>query len=224
MPSYTGEIIIKTQPLDSYEVSDFLAPVAILSAFIRPGSNSSEAVRRNPHNLPVDPVSTAIAHAMGLDWKEIVATCSSGDDGISLVFQEKESGPHRITLPASHPSRHTHGDEPEHFIRCGNQSISILVDDRIFWQCHREWPKSDGSYTDYVDTGTLDLPKSHVPAAVMTVYNAQVKAGQLTLDQILSWKDASIPKAKVKKIEVSGDYFSFFFNFPKGEGGESTLA
>jgi len=179
-----------------------------------------DVTSKNAHNLPVDPVSIAIAAAMGLNWNEIVCSCAAGDDGISLVFRKDEGGD-RIVLPASHPVNDKVRGREEEFIRCGNQSISILIDEEMHWQCYRGWPDNGGNYTD---KGTLDVPMEYVPASTLAAYENQIEKGTLTLDRILAWKDADIPKAKVLKIEKSDSHVTFYFEFPAGQGGRSRLA
>ena len=179
-----------------------------------------DATAHNAHNLPIDPVSIAIAAAMGLNWNEIVCSCAAGDDGISLVFR-KEEGKDQISLPASHPVNDRTRGRDEQFIRCGNQSISILIDEDTYWQSYRVWPDEGG---DYTDKGTLDVPAEYVPVSTLASYENQIEKGALTLDQILSWKDADIPQAKVLKIEKSDNHVTLYFEFPAGQGGRSRLA
>ena len=224
MPSYCGTLRILVKSTDygdatgrSYEEDFELdAPAEIFDL----DHQREVGDRGNAHNLPVDPVSIAIAAAMGLNWTEIVNNCSSGDDGISIAFINQEGGPNSIVLPTSHPSLDKTKGKNEHIIRCGNQSISILIDQDMYWQCYRDWPSEGGNYTD---KGTFDVPVERIPESVLTAFHHRMTEGTLLLGDIIAWESNAMPEAKVREITSSDFHISFQFEFPAGQNGRSGL-
>lgn len=218
MPKIHGKVTITAQPDNGYTDEHEVPLRAELFSFA--ADHSAEELF-NPHNLPVDPVSIALARAMGIQWRTLIAMCPVGSDGISVDFTRDEDGPHEIFLPGTHPMCGFDYDPiMESWIRCGNQAMSIQIDDHIHWQVHRTW--TDGQ-TGYIDIATLDVPIDRVPLSTFITLQSKVGEGQLTLQDILSWDDAEMPAAKIFDASVDDDYYSFIFRFPAGEGGFSQL-
>ena len=218
MPKLHGKVTITAQPDDGY-TDEYEVPLrAELFSF---AADHSAKELFNPHNLPVDPVSIALTRAMGIHWRTLIAMCAIGSDGISVDFTRDEEGPHEIFLPDAHPmSRHDYDSIIESWIRCGNQAMSIQIDDHIHWQAHRTWP--DGQ-TGYIDLATLSIPTDRVPLSTFIVLESKAEEGELTLLDVLSWEDAEIPAAKILEVSTVDDYYSFLFRYPSGEGGFSQL-
>lgn len=218
MPKFHGKVTITAQPDDGYTDAYEVPLWAELFSFA--ADHSAEELF-NPHNLPVDPVSIALTRAMGIHWRTLIAMCAPGSDGISVDFTRDEDGPHEIFLPDTHPMCGFDYDPIiESWIRCGNQAMSIQIDDHIHWQAHRIWPEGQ---TDYIDLATLSIPTDRVPLSTFIVLESKAEEGQLTLLDVLSWENAEIPAAKILEVSAVDDYYSFLFRFPAGEGGFSQL-
>lgn len=176
-------------------------------------SYQRDMTENNGHNLPLDPVSIAIAKAMGLNWSEIVSICKEDEEGISLVFQ-KGKGDNLITLPKSHPINDKKKGDDEEFIRCGCQSISIMIDEEIYWQAHRIW-KEDTE--EYIDEGMISIPREYIPESKI----ASIEQGKHSFDDIITWGDESLRSAKITSIEKDPMNVTFNFKFEVSPSGYS---
>lgn len=224
MPTYTGTLRIcaKSTDFGSYvsktfeEEFEFNAGSEIFDLTL----NRNLKDHGNAHNLPVDPVSIALAASMGINWKEVVASCATGDDATYYLFEEQRCGDHTITLPATHPLLNGAIGDAAKLIRCSDQFAKIVVDKDIEWRCMRDWPEGSGSY---IDKGALYVPRDLIPLSALAAFQANVDAGTLTLDQIVMLENAKLPSATIKNIASEDDRVIFYCEFPADGKGCSSL-
>lgn len=213
MVAVRGTLTIMGTSLDGHDFEfEALWPIFDLS-----GDSGKTPI--NAHNLPRDPVSIAIAAAMGMNWGAIVDSCASGDDGISFLFNASDEGFHSINLPPQHPSQN---DPQNRFIRCGHQSIEIMIDDQIQWQVARIWPSSS-SDGKYIDRAHLSIPRKSIPESLLLTFQDRQSDRLLTLHELLKWEGSEIPDVAVDEISFNGDVVSFNFDFPSDIEGRSKI-
>ena len=225
MPTYTGTLHVcaKSTDFDSFasKVFDdelkFKADPEIFDLTL----DRNLKKHGNAHNLPVDPVSIALAASMGINWKEVVASCAVGDDSVAFRFEQEAAGWHTITLPATHPALNGATGKEADLIHCNNQSARIMVDGGIGWRCMRVWPDEGGNYSD---KGAMHVPRDLIPLSALAAFQGNIDAGTLTLDQIIMLENVETPAANVRAIEVHDEYVSFYCDFPADDKGCSSLA
>lgn len=224
MPTYTGVLNVRAKSTDfdnnSFEDDfEFKANPEIFDLSL----DRNLKKHGNAHNLPVDPVSIAIAASMGINWKEVVGSCSTGDDSVEYTFDQQDSGPHSIKLPTTHPLLNGAVGDAASLIRCSDQFAKIIIDKEIEWRCKRDWPEEGGSY---IDTGALYVPRDLIPLSALAAFQANVDAGSLTLDQIVMVENAEIPSATVKSIAMAMTDTKVIFHceFPANGKGCSSLS